>query len=539
MREEKANRQVAQIDRELSAKVESSERRASAAEHELKKTRQMLSDTQTQLRLLEQSMGDTQGDMMEQLKTLQHERQFADNQYQDTAEELRQKEVELARVESMLAQTVADGKRHTELYEQSQGKIHELTLEVEDLKGKLKAREIEMKSEKVDMEMMFDKQLAKAKSDHLELEEEIARLKDKISLLQEGLKAAGEATGNASGKLVNQVDELKRKCTALQDELNTTKEAATGKGTVSLRLLKAAYAAANNSYLLRGSYCKARAFHGWKRLKYHRKAAPYLIRYHRGIERQSKKAVQNTWQNWYYEVKRMKNARGCAFAAHKQKQDEIVDVCWSAFKGLLNERKMRNDYSKAWRSTFEEMEVEKHGSMQLSSDMENLRLSLGKLFQINVCGCDCGCDCGCVCECARARVRACVRACVGRFCIEHRELILNHVGSARARSPHRRRISAGAEFGAWRNSPTPSPRDGGRAEKGQTTKGHPHDGKMLYFSNIRMPMNVLQAVVSVFEPLTLLRASRRTKTCNGTRQTANEGFSFLNSRQQRPGYVML
>jgi chromosome segregation ATPase len=387
MREEKANRQVAQIDRELSAKVESSERRASAAEHELKKTRQMLSDTQTQLRLLEQSMGDTQGDMMEQLKTLQHERQFADNQYQETAEELRQKEVELARVESMLAQTVADGKRHTELYERSQGKIHELALEVEDLKGKTKAREMEMKSEKVDMEMMFDKQLAKAKSDHLELEEEIARLKDKISLLQEGLKAAGEATGNASGKLVNQVDELKRKCTALQDELSTTKEAATGKGTVSLRLLKAAYAAANNSYLLRGSYCKARAFHGWKRLKYHRKAAPYLIRYHRGIGRQSKKAVQNTWQNWCYEVKRMKNARGCAFAAHKQKQDEIVDVCWSAFMGLLNERKMRNDYSKAWRSTFEAMEVEKHGSMQLSSDMENLRLSLGKLIQINVCVC--------------------------------------------------------------------------------------------------------------------------------------------------------
>ena len=409
MREEKANRQVAQIDRELSAKVESSERRASAAEHELKKTRQMLSDTQTQLRLLEQSTGDTQGDMIEQLKTLQHERQFADNQYQETAEELRQKEVELARVESMLAQTVADGKRHTELYERSQGKIHELTLEVEDLKGKTKAREMEMKSEKVDMEMMFDKQLAKAKSDQLELEEEIARLKDKISLLQEGLKAAGEATGNASGKLVNQVDELKRKCTALQDELNKTKEAATGKGTVSLRLLKAAYAAANNSYLLRGSYCKARAFHGWKRLKYHRKAAPYLIRYHRGIGRQSKMAVKNTWQNWCYEVKRMKNARGCAFAAHKQKQDEIVDVCWSAFMGLLNERKMRNDYSKAWRSTFEEMEVEKHGSMQLSSDMENMRISLGKLFQIHVCVCGCDCDCGCVCVCVCVCVRACVR----------------------------------------------------------------------------------------------------------------------------------
>jgi hypothetical protein len=104
--------------------------------------------------------------------------------------------------------------------------------------------------------------------------------------------------------------------------------------------------------------------------------------------------------------------------------------------------------------------------------------------------------------------RACMRACVDRFCVEHmsvrRELILNHVGSARARGPHRRRTSAGAEFGAWRNSPTPSPRDGGRAEKGQTTKGHPHDGKMLYFSKIRMPMNGLQAVVSVFEPLTFV-----------------------------------
>jgi hypothetical protein len=53
---------------------------------------------------------------------------------------LRQKEVELARVQSMLAQTVADGKRHTELYEQSQAQIHELTSELEDLKGKAPAR---------------------------------------------------------------------------------------------------------------------------------------------------------------------------------------------------------------------------------------------------------------------------------------------------------------------------------------------------------------------------------------------------------------
>ena len=391
MREEKANRQVAQIDRELSAKVESSERRTTAAEHDLKKTRQMLSDTQAQLKLLEDSMGDTKGDMMEQIKTLQHERQFADTQYQETAEFLRQKEVELARVESMLAQTVADGKRHSELYEQSQGKIHELTLEVEDLRGKAKSQEMEMKSEKIDMEMMFDKQLAKAKSDHLELEEEIARLKDKIALLQEGIKAAGEATGNASGKLVNQIDELKRKCTALQDELNKTKEAATGKGTVSLRLLKAAYAAANNSYLLRGSYGKARAFHGWKRLKYHRKAAPYLMRYHRGVGRKSKMAVRNTWWNWCNEVKRIKNARARALAAHKQKQAEVLDLCWSVFMGLYHDRQIRNDYSKAWRSTFDAMEAEKHGSMQLSSEMENLRLSLGKLSSIIICACVLAC----------------------------------------------------------------------------------------------------------------------------------------------------
>ena len=53
---------------------------------------------------------------------------------------LRQKEVELARVQSMLAQTVADGKRHTELYEQSQAQIHELTSELEDLKGRAPAR---------------------------------------------------------------------------------------------------------------------------------------------------------------------------------------------------------------------------------------------------------------------------------------------------------------------------------------------------------------------------------------------------------------
>ena len=53
---------------------------------------------------------------------------------------LRQKEVELARVQSMLAQTVVHGKRHTELYEQSQAQIHELTSELEDLKVKAPAR---------------------------------------------------------------------------------------------------------------------------------------------------------------------------------------------------------------------------------------------------------------------------------------------------------------------------------------------------------------------------------------------------------------
>jgi len=379
MKVDKANRQVAQIERELSAKVEDSERRASSAEKDLKQTRQMLSDEQKRAKLLEDSMGDNKGDMMVQIDTLTHERQFADSRFEETNEFLRQKVVELARVENLLVETVANGKRHTELYEQAQGEIHNLKMQVEELSGKLKAREMEFKSEKVDLDMMFDKQLAKARSDHLELEDEIARLKDKIVLLEQGLKAAGESTGNASGKLVNQVDELRRKCKELQDELTRTQQAASGKGTVSLRLLKAAYAAANAAYQLKGARKKSCSFHGWKRLKYHRKAAPYLMRYHRGIGRQSTMAVHTAFNSWARETKMLKNARARAAATHRQKDDEVLGGCWAVFEGLLHDRHIRNDYSKAWRSTFSEMEAEKFGSMQLSSDLEDLHQRLAEV----------------------------------------------------------------------------------------------------------------------------------------------------------------
>ena len=51
-------------------------------------------------------MGDNKSDMIEQIKELSHERQFADQRYEETAEFLRQKEAELARVETLLAESV-------------------------------------------------------------------------------------------------------------------------------------------------------------------------------------------------------------------------------------------------------------------------------------------------------------------------------------------------------------------------------------------------------------------------------------------------
>ena len=102
-------------------------------------------------------------------------------------------------------------------------------------------------------------------------------------------------------------------------------------------------------------------------------------------------AVRNTWWNWCYEVRMIKNARARALAAHKQKQAEVLDLCWSVFMGLYQDRQIRNDYSKAWRSTFDAMEAEKHGSMQLSSEMENLRLSLGQQSSIIISACVLAC----------------------------------------------------------------------------------------------------------------------------------------------------
>ena len=283
--------------------------------------------------------------------------------------------------------------------------------------------------------------------DTLEQEEEIARLKDKNALLEEGLKAAGESTGNASSKLVNQIDELKRKCTQLQDELTRTKENATGKGTVTLRLIKAAYAAANNAYDLKGCRNKHQAFFSWRRLTFFRKAAPDLTRYRRGVGRYvcawlwvekwcivislwadgvvwgidsapiyrlSKMAVRTVWHTWLNELKAKKNARVRAAAANARKNGETLDVCWGALTGLLHDRHVREDYAKAWRSTFSEMEViyqmsglfllfrppcevienakkevlirawtillqaEKFGSMRLSSELESLRQVLAE-----------------------------------------------------------------------------------------------------------------------------------------------------------------
>ena len=378
MKVEKANRQIAQIQRELGAKAEDSERRASSAEKDLKRTRQMLSDAQAQIKMLDGSLGDNQREMMDQLTTLAHERQFADDRYAETAEFLRQKEVELERVETLLAETVANSKRHTEMYEKQQGEIHDLTLEVKDLTGQAKAREMEFKTEKVDMEIMFDKQLAKSKSDHMELEEEIARLKDRNALLQEGLKSSGESTDNASGKLINQIDDLKRRCTALQDELTRTKESATGKGTVALRLNKVAHACAFNAYQHKGLYSKARAFHGWRHLKYHRKCAPYLVRYHRGCGKRDKMGLETAWHSWFNDHQSKKNARARAELAYKSRGADLLEICWSAFQGLLHDRMIRNDYAQAWRSTFSEMEAEKLGSMQLTSEMENLRQTLAE-----------------------------------------------------------------------------------------------------------------------------------------------------------------
>ena len=383
-KEERAARQMAQIERESSAKVEESERRASLAERELKKTSQMLSDSQQQARLLEESIGDGKADMLEQIKSLSAERQFAEHRYEETAEQLRQKEGEVVRVETLLAEAVKDSRRHTELYEQGQGQIHELTIQMQELAAKLKDAELAWKSEKVDMEMFLDKQLALAKSDHLDKDEEIARLRDKVSLLEEGLKASGETSGNTSSKLVHQIDELQRKCTDLQDDLTRTKQAATGKGSVALRLLKAAHAAASNAYHLKGSKNKHRAFYGWRQLAHHRRISPYLMRYRSGEGAHSiggmsaAMARRSAWVTWVREVKLKHYCRARAAIAHKIRSDETLEICWGVLRRLLHDRHIRNDYAKAWQSTFSEMEAEKIGAMRLSADIETLRQLLAE-----------------------------------------------------------------------------------------------------------------------------------------------------------------
>merc|ERR1712205_175779 len=66
--------------------------------------------------------------------------------------------------------------------------------------------------------------------------------------------------------------------------------------------------------------------------------------------------------------------------AHKIRSDETLEICWGVLRRLLHDRHIRNDYAKAWQSTFSEMEAEKIEALQMRLFETNAQLNKLKLY---------------------------------------------------------------------------------------------------------------------------------------------------------------